>query len=111
MAGNVLTGNPMTVDTAATLWSTGAPKYVQLIQWIDDAADIADNDDLLLVINGVTITAKIQIATTGGVSPVENVSPNVGNVCVWEMSFSKSIPISKFVVTTIDHGLLVIWLE
>jgi len=96
---NALTGNPMTVDTAATLWSTGAPKYVQLIQWIDDAADMTDDDDLLMVINGVTVTAKIQITNN-----------TANNVVFWEMSFSQPVAIHKFVVTTIDHGLLVIWL-
>ena len=35
--GNNLVTNPMTVDTAATLWSN-APRRVRLIQWIDDAA-------------------------------------------------------------------------
>lgn len=99
--GNALTGNPMTVDTAATLWepsNTPTPKKIQLIQWIDDAADIADDDDLLMVINGVTVTAKIQLAAN-----------DVGNVCVWEMSFSPPVSIRSFVVTTLDSGLLVIW--
>jgi hypothetical protein len=98
MAGNVLTGNPMTVDTAATLWSS-ANKYVQLIQWIDDAADIANDDDILLVINGVTITGKIQMT-----------ADTIGNLVVWEMAFNPPMRIESFVVTTLDSGLLVIWL-
>ena len=56
MANNLVT-NPMTVDTAATLWSNSV-KYVKQVQWLDDGADIADDDDIVLVINGATITGK-----------------------------------------------------
>jgi len=59
MANNLVT-NPMTVDTAATLWSNSV-KYVRQVQWMDDGADIADDDDIVLVINGATITGKIQL--------------------------------------------------
>ena len=55
MANDLVT-NPMTVDTAATLWSNSV-KYVRQVQWMDDGADIAD-DDSVLVINGATITGK-----------------------------------------------------
>ncbi len=107
---NKLTSNPIYVDTAATIWS--GDKMVRLIQWIDDAGDIADDDDLSITINGVTIAAKIQIATTQGGSPVEDVSPNVGNVCVWEMGpFNPGIWINNFIVNTIDHGVLLIWVQ
>ena len=109
MAGNVLVRNPYYVDTAAELWAdknTG----VRLIQWIDDAGDIADDDDLDITINGVTIAAKIQIGTTAGGTPVEAVTPNVGNVCVWQIGpFNPGICISDFIVNTIDHGVLLIW--
>ena len=60
MANNLVT-NPMTVDTAATLWSNSV-KYVRQVQWLDDGADIADDDDLVLVINGATITGKVQLS-------------------------------------------------
>jgi len=98
---NALTGNPITIDTAATIWdgTTGA-KYINLIQWIDDAADIADDDDLLIVVNGVSIAAKIQLTNN-----------TANNICVWEMNFAKPQKIDRLVVTTIDHGLLVFWLE
>lgn len=97
---NALTGNPMTIDTAATIWSTGAPKYVKLIQWIDDNADIADDDDLVIAINGVTITMKVQLTANAIGSPV-----------VWELNFGgQPFSVSKFVVTTIDHGTLVVYL-
>lgn len=95
---NALTGNPITVDTAATLW-TASNKYVQLIQWVDDGADLTDDDDILLVINGVTITGKIQITNN-----------TMNNLVAWEMAFNPPMRIESFVVTTLDHGLLVIWL-
>ena len=95
---NDLTKNPMTVDTAATLWSADN-KYVQLVQWIDDGADLTDDDDIVLVINGATITGKIQIANN-----------TMNNLVAWEMKFNPPFRIESFVVTTLDHGLLVIWL-
>ena len=96
---NALTGNPITVDTAATILTASNKAKVQLIQWIDDGADIADDDDILLVINGVTITGKIQLGAN-----------TVNNLVVWEMAFNPPMRIETFVVTTLDHGLLVIWL-
>lgn len=106
--GNTLTSNPVYVDTAATAWS--GPGTVRLIQWCDDNADIADDDDLSITVNGVTIAVKAQIGTTGGGTPVEDVSPNVGNVCVWQIGpFNPGIPVTDFIVNTIDHGVLLIW--
>jgi hypothetical protein len=99
MANNLVT-NPMTVDTAATLWSN-TPRRVRLIQWIDDAADIVDDDDLLIVINGATITGKIALTAN-----------TVNNLCVWEFGpFNPGILVDTFIVTTLDHGLLVIVVE
>jgi hypothetical protein len=99
MANN-LVSNPMTVDSAATLWS-GTTKFVRHIQWLDDAADMTDDDDLLLVINGATISGKIQITNN-----------TANNLCFWETGpYSPGVCVDSFVVTTIDHGLLVIWLE
>ena len=102
MAGNVLTGNPITIDTAATIWDgTTGPKHVKLIQWIDDAADLANGDDLVMVINGVTITGKIQLTTN-----------TINNVVVWEMNFcGNPMIIHKFAVNTINKGVLVICLD
>jgi hypothetical protein len=96
---NLLTSNPLRVDSAATIFST--PKKVSLIQWIDDNADIADDDDLLITINDVVITAKIQLTAN-----------TIGDVAVWTMGpFPKGLWVSNFVVTTIDHGALLIFIE
>ena len=108
--GNSLGTNPVYGDTAATLWS--GLGLVRLIQWVDDAADIADNDDLSFTVNGVTIAVKAQIGTTGGGAPAENVSPNVGNIVVWQIGpFNPGIPMKEFILNTIDHGALHIWLD
>ena len=99
MANNLVT-NPMTVDTAGTLWSNSV-KYVRQVQWLDDGADIADDDDIVLVINGATITGKIQLTVN-----------TVNNLCVWEFGpFNPGVPVDSFIVTTIDHGLLLIVLQ
>lgn len=108
---NVTDSNPISIDTAAAIWAK-TPKYIRQIQWIDDAADIADDDDLVIVVNGVTITTKIQIANTAGATPVEAVTPNIGNICVWEIGpFNPGIAVHSFAVTTIDHGVLLVWID
>lgn len=96
-----LTSNPYRVEAAATLW-TKTPKYVRLIQWVDDNGDIIDDSTAVLTINGVALTVKLQLAA--------NVS-NYG-VVVWQMGpFNPGICISDFVVTTLGTGHLHVWLD
>ena len=98
---NVTNSNPLMIDTAATLW-TKTPTSVRLIQWVDDNGDIVDDSTLVLTINGVTLTTKLQLAA--------NVS-NYG-VVVWQMGpFSPGIVIDSFVVTTMGTGNLHVWLS
>lgn len=100
--------NPMVLDSAAAIWTSipGAsyshgPKYVRLIQWIDDAADLTDDDDLVIVINGATITGKIALGAN-----------TVNNLCVWQLGpFSPGVPVSNFSITTIDHGVLLVFVD
>lgn len=100
--------NPMVLDSAAAIWTSApsatrshAPKYVRLIQWIDDNADIADDDDLVVVINGATITGKIALGAN-----------TVNNLCVWQLGpFSPGLPVSDFTITTIDHGVLLVFVD
>lgn len=94
---NLLTDNPVYIDTAAS--STVTNKRIVLIQWIDDAADIIDDDDLVFVINGVTVTIKYQKTTDVGGA----------GVVYYEAAFSTPIFASTFSVTTIDHGALLVW--
>ena len=108
--GNTLTKNPIYVDTAATAWS--GTKWVRLIQWIDDAADIADDDDLSITINGLTMAMKIQIPTTTGATPVEDLTPGPSGLCVWQVGpFNPGMPMTGLIVNTIDHGALHIWVD
>ena len=101
--------NPMVIDTAATLW-TAEPRAatfslggrrIRQIQWIDDAADIANDDDLVIAINGATITAKIAMTVD-----------TVCNLAVWTLGpFNPGIHVHTFIVTTIDHGSLLVFLD
>ena len=52
---NQVAGNPVVFDTTGTL--TGL-RYIRQIQWVDDG-DIADEDDMVLTLNGVTLTQKL----------------------------------------------------
>lgn len=90
--------NPITVDTTdTTLWS--GIKYVKLVQWIDDAGDIAADDILIITVNGATITAKVAAIDT------------TVSTTHWQFGpFDKGVPWSN-VGATVPHGLLVIWLE
>lgn len=102
---NQLTRSPYVIeDAATTVWdaslptSTTGPKFIQLIQWIDNAADLTDDDDIVLTIDGQIVTGKIALTAN-----------TLNNLVAWEMKFSPPVSISKFVVTTIDHGALIIW--
>lgn len=95
---NSTAGNPKTFDTAGATSAITKPFRCQLIQWIDDAADIADDDDLVFVVNGATVTQKVQLTANA-----------VANTVLYEASFPLGILINSFSITTIDHGLLVLW--
>jgi hypothetical protein len=98
---NALTTNPIMIDTAGANLAIPKPMLVKCIQWVDDNADIADNDDLLLVINGATVTLKPQLNLS---NPVKGVA--------YEVNFGgKPFLINRLTVTTIDSGQLLFWLE
>ena len=81
---NALTGNPIRVESAATIWTASKKAKVQLIQWIDDKADIADNDAIVLTSNGVGIKGKI---------PGPNTNNNLNKSVPRGMSFWSSMTI------------------
>jgi hypothetical protein len=94
-------GNPIRMEAAGTAWS-GKTKRVRLIQWVDNAGDIVDDSTIVLTINGVTLTTKLQLAA--------NIS-NYG-VVVWQIGpFNPGVPVDNFVVTTMGTGELHIWHE
>ena len=101
--GNTLTSNPIHCDAAGTLWTTSVPpKSVRLIQWIDDNGDLVHDSTLVLTINGVALTAKIQ--------PL-NDNLAFGAVA-WQIGpFNPGISISSFVITTMGTGHLHVWLN
>jgi len=96
--GNVLTKNPMVIDTAATIWT--AARFVRLIQWVDDNGDVVDDSTWVLTVNGASLTVKYQMTA--------NVSP----VVIWQIGpFNPAILIHTFVVATAGAGNLHIWLD
>ena len=98
---NLTTTNPMTFDTAGATSLVTTQKFIRLIQWIDDNADIADDADLSITINGSTLVHKVQLTAN-----------DVGNTCVWQVGpFNPGIPCSYFYVTTIDAGVLHVWCD
>lgn len=97
MANSIL-GNPKVFDTAGATSVISKPFRCQLIQWIDNAADIADDSDLVFVVNGESVTHKIAMTAN-----------ELGNTVVYEASFPLGLVVSSFSITTIDAGELVLW--
>lgn len=97
---NVLTSNPVFIDTASGSDLTGM-RRIQQIQWIKSDNGFADNDSLVMTINGVEITARY------------NQGSDVGQQdCVVYQAgpFANPISVINFVVSTIDQGVVLIWL-
>lgn len=98
---NSTDSNPIRMEAAGTAWS-GKTKRVMLIQWVDNAGDIVDDSTIVLTINGVALTTKLQL---------EETISNYG-VVVWEIGpFNPGVPVDSFVVTTMATGELHIWHE
>jgi hypothetical protein len=95
---NDLTGNPLVIKTATDSRITG-PLFINGIQWADYDSGMADDDDLVFVLDGSTVTAKAQLNL---INPSNNVAYEF-NGC-----FKVS---SRFEVTTIDSGQLLVWLR
>ena len=91
--------NPIVIDTAAGSKQSGYTQ-IRLIQWIDDNADIADNDDLAFKMNGVTVTIKYQKTTDVG---------SAGVVYYQLGPFNPGIIVEDFEVTVIDKGSLLVF--
>jgi len=100
---NQTAGNPLTYDsTTGATWS--GTKYVREFQWINDAKDIADGDSCVIVVNGVTLTAAIDVDVTANFG--------VNNAAVWTIGpFNPGIPWSDFTMSTLSHGVVHIWLD
>ena len=87
------------IDEEVTLWSK-ENRRIKQIQWVDDNADIVDNSNLVLIINGVTIEYTPQKTSDIGWQPP---------VCAEIGPFAKGVLINSFVVGSITEGQLLIW--
>ena len=94
---NKIDSNPIVVDTTdTTLWS--GTKLVKFAQWVDDAGDIAQDDIFILLVNGVTVTAKVADIDNTESATHYSVGP-----------FARGMPWSD-VGVTVPHGIFIIWL-
>jgi hypothetical protein len=97
MANN-LTSNPIFIDTASG--STITNKKVQLIQWINEAADLEDTEDLVFTINGIQISMKYNLGSDVGQQ----------DIIIYQAGpFADPIFVTSLTVDTIDDGALLIW--
>ena len=91
--------NPIVAAAAATLTDVGC--NLMLIQWVDDAADIADDSDLVLTINGQTLTYKFQLEANA-----------IDNCVVMQIGpFNPGIWVDNIIIDTIDKGELHVWFD
>lgn len=89
---------PAEYTGAATVWDV--PHRLRLLQWVDDAEDIADGDDCDITVNGQTLHA----------APQRAVGPDSKSVVLWEIGpFEPGILLDSLVITTLDHGAIQVW--
>ena len=94
---NTLFTNPMYLDTTGATSVPAENIRLRLLQWIDDAADIAHDSTIVFALNGVTMTAKIQ--------PVAD--DNAFGAVAWQIGpFNPGILVTDFSLTTMAHGVL-----
>lgn len=96
---NALTSNPKYIDTASGSTLSGLNKIL-LIQWLDDAGDIADGEDLSMTMNGVTYAMKANKPSDVGDQPI--IQYQLG-------PFPHGLAVKDFVVNTIDHGVVLVF--
>ena len=98
MANN-LKVNPAFIDTAGAT-STITNCKLRLLQWVDDNGDLVHDSTLVLTIDGVDFTVKIQ--------PV-NDQLAFGAVA-WQIGpFNPGIPLRELTVKTMATGQVHIW--
>lgn len=94
MANN-LRGNPLRVDTAATIITEET--LIQSLEWVSDTAAaggaMAAADKLIMTIDGTLVELLCVIALTQ----------------TWVNRFHQPIRVKSLIVTTIDGGTLLIW--
>ena len=96
---NQTNSNPISFDTVTGATLSGL-SHVRLIQWIDDNADIADNGNLIMSINGVTLEATVQRGAT----------PDGAGAVLWQIGpFNPGMPMKSITVSTLSAGAVLIW--
>ena len=99
---NDLTSNPLRVDTAATIITSTEGILAQSMQWVDDdgaaGGAIANTEDLVMTINGVTFQASVAVVAT-----------QLAGAIAWSVNFPSTMRIYSLIVSTIDGGTLYIW--
>lgn len=100
---NQTDGNPIIYDTATGAEWNGT-KHVVLVQWVDDNADVATDDDLVFEVNGVTFTGKIQVHGTAASIDRPLVHYQIG-------PFATPMAWTDFALKILDNGAFVVWLD
>ena len=101
MANNLLS-NPVRVDTAGVIiWDPKGDTLFQALQWVDDdsaaGGNIADGDNLNIILNGVQMNLNCKVA--------ESLSGSI----VYGINFSIPVRTFQLEVTAISGGTLLIW--
>lgn len=91
----------MPVEKTAAAVITDQIVNLRLIQWVDDAKDIANDSNCDLAINGTTIHAQIQMT-----------ADETHGVVVWQIGpFNPGITVRGIEVVTLDHGAIQVWYD
>jgi len=95
---NVTTSRVKTFDTASGSAQTGIFR-IREMQWIDDAGDVIDGDDLSITIDGTTIAIKANIGSDVGRQDNK----------IWGLGpYNPGLAVNGYTVNTIDHGVVVV---
>ena len=93
----------MVLDTVGSIWTTGT-KNVRLIQWVQDNADVdVTLADCEFSVDQTAVTLKIDRHDTAA-------SADENDVIKYQAGpFNPGIPVHSFVLTTLDAGVIHIW--
>jgi len=91
---------PTVLAAAATV--TTDTVNLRLLQWVDDAGDVADTNSCAVTINGTALTTVVQKPS------------DVGDhrVVLWQIGpFNPGIPVKGIVVDTLTKGGVHVWFD
>jgi hypothetical protein len=93
---NIITGNPIILDTAAATVIVSTPFNVSGIVW--DPGTSAANGDICLIKDKLGVVKYSQTLITGNLVPAP---------CI----FAEPVPFNGLILTTITHGTVYIYLK